>query len=71
MNNADSNNDRPFRAGDKVFLAEGTYPGTTGVFLEFTEDTKWAKLRERNGEVRSHPVAWMRHDTSNAAIAKP
>lgn len=69
VHNVDSNNDPKFRAGDKVFLAEGTYPGTAGVFLRFREDVNWAELRERNGEVRAHPVAWMRHDSPEAAIA--
>ncbi len=48
-----------FRAGDDVVLAEGTYQGTDGVFLGFREDANWANIRERDGSVRSHPVAWL------------
>jgi len=35
-----------FRQGDEVEQATGTYQGT---------------LTERNGLVRSHPVAWLAH----------
>jgi hypothetical protein len=51
-----------FREGDEVVLAEGTYQGTPGVFLKFNEDGNWADIKERNGEVRSHPVAWLAHN---------
>jgi len=52
---------QPFREGDEVVLAQGTYPGTTGVFLHFHEDAKWANITERNGQVSCHPVQWMAH----------
>lgn len=48
-----------FHEGDNVILALGTYQGTRGVFLSLREDIQWADIRETNGEVRSHPVAWM------------
>ena len=48
-----------FREGDEVVLASGTYTGTEGVFLRFKKDVKWADIRERNGEIRSHPVLWL------------
>jgi hypothetical protein len=48
-----------FREGDEVVLAEGTYQGTPGVFLKLREDANWADITERNGDVRSHPVAWL------------
>ena len=51
----------PFREGDEVVLAEGTYPGTLGVFLRLKEDVNWADIAERSGVVRSHPVAWLDH----------
>ena len=51
----------PFREGDYVVLAEGTYPGTLGVFLRLKEDVNWADIAERSGVVRSHPVAWLDH----------
>lgn len=48
-----------FREGDEVVLAEGTYQGTLGVFLRLRKDRNWADVTERNGSVRSHPVAWL------------
>ncbi len=48
-----------FREGDEVVLASGTYPGTLGVFLRLKKDVNWADIRERNGEIRSHPVSWL------------
>ena len=53
--------DRPFQAGDHVFLALGTYQGTPGVFLRSRKDANWVDLQEPNGAVRSHPLAWIRH----------
>jgi hypothetical protein len=50
-----------FRQGDEVVLANGTYQGTLGVFLRLREDVKWADITERNGSIRSHPVAWLAH----------
>lgn len=50
-----------FREGDEVVLAEGTYQGTSGVFLRFDQDVKWADITERSGRVRSHPVKWLQH----------
>jgi hypothetical protein len=52
-----------FREGEDVVLAEGTYQGTPGVFLRLREDVNWADIAERNGRVRSHPVAWLAHST--------
>jgi hypothetical protein len=51
--------DTAFHEGDEVVLAEGTYQGTLGVFLRLRNDVKWADIAERNGSVRSHPVAWL------------
>ncbi|HUK18733.1 MAG TPA: hypothetical protein VLW65_20070 [Bryobacteraceae bacterium] len=48
-----------FREGDEVVLAEGTYQGTRGTFLHLREDVKWADITERDGSIRSHPVAWL------------
>ncbi len=50
-----------FREGDEVRLAEGTYQGTPGVFLRLREDANWADIAERDGSIRSHPVAWLAH----------
>lgn len=50
-----------FKGGDNVVLAEGTYQGTLGVFIQLRQDVNWAEIRERNGAVRSHPVAWLQH----------
>jgi hypothetical protein len=51
-----------FRAGDEVVLAEGTYQGTPGVFLRLRKDPQWADISERDGTIRSHPVAWLDHE---------
>ena len=48
-----------FREGDEVVLANGTYQRTPGVFLHLREDVKWADVAERDGSIRSHPVAWL------------
>jgi hypothetical protein len=50
-----------FRAGDEVVLADGTYQGTSGVFVRLKDDVNWADITERSGSVRSHPVAWLAH----------
>ena len=50
---------REFQRGDEVELAEGTYQGTSGVFLRLRQDPNWADITESNGAVRSHPVAWL------------
>jgi len=53
--------DSTFREGDEVVLAKGSYQGTCGIFLRLKEDDNWADIRERTGEVRSHPVIWLAH----------
>jgi hypothetical protein len=50
-----------FQENDEVVLAAGTYQGTRGVFLRFRNDARWADITERNGSIRSHPVAWLAH----------
>jgi hypothetical protein len=50
-----------FHEGDEVVLVEGTYQGTLGVFVRLKKDLGWADITERNGDVRSHPVAWLGH----------
>lgn len=55
--------DTVFREGDQVVLAQGTYYGTLGVFVRLKKDVNWADITERNGSVRSHPVAWMDRST--------
>ncbi len=50
-----------FREGDEVMLAQGTYPGTLGVFLRLKKDANWADITERDGDIRSHPVKWLAH----------
>ena len=50
-----------FRQGDNVVLAEGTYQGALGVFIQFRQDINWAEIREPSGVVRCHPVAWLQH----------
>jgi hypothetical protein len=55
-----------FHKGDEIVLAQGTYPGTLGVFLRLKPDVNWADIAERNGNVRSHPVIWLAHSASAA-----
>lgn len=59
-----------FQKGDEVVLALGTYPGTLGVFLGLREDANWADIRQRNGEIRSHPVLWLAHSAQAAPASK-
>jgi len=48
-----------FHEGDEVVLSAGTYQGTSGTFLHLRPDVNWADIAERNGSIRSHPVAWL------------
>ena len=48
-----------FREGDEVVLGRGTYQGIVGVFVGLKPDVNWADIAERNGNIRSHPVAWL------------
>ena len=64
MNSIDSRPKIDFRAGDEVVLALGTYQGSGGVFLDFREDANWANIREADGSIRSHPVAWLMDATA-------
>lgn len=59
---------RVFHQGDAIILAEGAYQGTTGVFLHLKEDVNWAEIQERNGNVRSHPVAWLAHSPASPRV---
>ena len=65
----DARSDRTFSQGDQVFLAEGTYQGTPGVFLRLREDANWADIGEPNGAVRRHPVAWLAHAHPNIRLS--
>ncbi len=51
--------EKTYQAGDPVVLIKGSYEGTPGVFLRFRQDPNWADIREWNGVVREHPVAWL------------
>ena len=55
---------KEFVRGEYVVLAEGTYQGTLGVFLQLRPDTHWADIEETNGVIRSHPMQWLQHATS-------
>jgi hypothetical protein len=55
-----------FQNGEAVVLARGSYPGTSGVFLQLREDPAWADVQESGGEIRSHPVEWLDHATGAA-----
>ena len=57
----------PFHAGDRVYLAKGSYQGSAGTFLNLRSDPKWADIRESVDLVRAHPVEWI----ALATPAKP
>ena len=52
---------KDFKEGDQVVLVDGTYPGTSGVFLNLRPDPNWADIQERSGCIRSHPLVWLEH----------
>lgn len=53
----------PFHAGDRVYMAKGSYQGSAGTFLNLRSDPKWADIRESSDLVRAHPVEWMEIET--------
>jgi hypothetical protein len=53
-----------FREGEEVVLAVGPHQGTLGIFSRLRSDVNWADITERNGNIRSHPVAWLARSTS-------
>jgi hypothetical protein len=59
--------DTVFREGDMVVLSYGTYQGTPGVFVRLQNDGNWAEIRESDGSLWSHPVAWLTH-AANASL---
>ena len=56
-----------FCQGDEVVLVHGSYQGTVGIFFRFKVDSQWADITERNGTIRSHPVAWLVHSEPHVA----
>ena len=48
-----------FKSGDEVVLALGSHQGTLGTFVTLNKDPNWASITERDGQVRSHPMAWL------------
>ena len=60
--------DEVFGNGDEVVLTAGTYEGTPGVFLRLKDDLHWADMVERNGSIRSHPVAWLAHIARDSKV---
>jgi hypothetical protein len=56
---------REFIRGKRVVLAEGTYQGTRGVFLQLRPDVNWADIEETSGVIRPHPMQWLRHTTGS------
>lgn len=50
-----------FQPGDPVMvLYQGRYTGMEATFAGPAADPSWAYVRENNGEIRAHPIAWMR-----------
>lgn len=59
-----------FHQGEAVILAKGNNEGATGVFLKLRPDKNWADIADHNGNVRSHPVAWLEHVKPAPAAGK-
>lgn len=57
---ADVGNEPRFHAGDKIIVAEGPHKDVLGTFLGLEDEVQWAAIKEADGGVSSHPVAWMR-----------
>lgn len=57
--------DEVYNEGEEIILVAGPYEGTPGAFLRLKADVRWADITERNGSVRSHPVAWFAHAAGN------
>jgi hypothetical protein len=66
MNNAKVTS-TTFCQGDEVVLVHGSYQGTRGIFFRLKVDSQWADITERNGTIRSHPVAWLAHSQPHVA----
>ena len=58
-----------FGEGDEVVLTGGPYWGTPATFLRLRGDVNWADLREHNGALRCHPVAWISHAPAKPGLA--
>ena len=52
---------RAFTAGERVFLAEGPYTCTVGVFVALRGDVNWADIQDSDELITTHPVRWLRH----------
>jgi hypothetical protein len=57
---ANATSEPAFHAGDKIIVDEGPHQGVLGTFLGLEDEVRWASIKEANGTVSSHPVAWMR-----------
>jgi transcription antitermination factor NusG len=60
IQSADVRHEPNFHAGEKIILAEGPHKDVLGTFLGLDDEVQWAAIKEANGAVSSHPVAWMR-----------
>lgn len=59
---ADAIDNPKFHAGDLVVLVEGPHKYERGTFMRLKDDVEWAAIKETNGAISSHPVAWMLAD---------
>lgn len=59
---ADAINNPKFHAGDLVVLIEGPHKYERGTFMRLKDDVEWATIKETDGAISSHPVAWMLAD---------
>jgi hypothetical protein len=64
---ADAIENPRFRPGDHVVLAEGPHKFVCGTFLYLKDDVEWAAIQQSDGQIWSHPVAWMQNapDSTN------
>ena len=57
--------EKEFVSEEPWAVAEGTYQGTSGVFLHLRPDVHWADIQETSGVIRSHPMQWLRQATGS------
>lgn len=54
-------NEPKFHVGENIILAKGPHKDVLGTFLRLEDEVEWAAIKEADGAVSCHPVAWMRN----------
>ena len=49
-----------FVPGERVFVAEGPYTCTVGVFVAPRRDVNWADIQDSGDPIATHPFRWVR-----------